>query len=558
MTTKTYSLVSTRKENMVSNSILIGHWPLQSDTKDHSDNALETRCADVELVDDAQFGGAGRFNGRTSKLEIGNHPALNFGHDEFTFAAWIHTDAVHTDVVGDLFGRFDSTSRRGINLCLLTNTGVTSTAQPNRRHLQFGIDDARLEPEWQDCGRPGNAVLVTSLLAADGLLYVGTLETGAKETGHLFRYDGGKRWVDLGNPAGTNAVHSVTEFEGAIYCAAGRYATAGSCLGNTILNNTRGGQIYRVEENGEWTCCGHPGLEETIDDDKPSGPYNLGKADDSMSLTSYRGNLYCVSNHMKGVFKYEGGQEWKKIGLDSRVITLTIYRGELYALGNGGPVYRYLGDDEWKDCGRPGDSTQTYGAAIHKGRFYVGTWPEGTIHRYEGDGEWPLVGRAGYEREVMAMANYHGKVYAGGLPTGSVYRIDGSAVTMVANLDASPVVLRRVWSMAVFGGSLYAGTLPSGRVYKVQAGRCTTWDQTFPGGWHHVVAVKGRRQLKLYVDGRCVSQSDGFHRAEYNLDTDAPLTIGFGAFEHFCGLMSDVRLYRGGLDDIEVRALSTV
>jgi hypothetical protein len=72
-----------------------------------------------------------------------------------------------------------------------------------------------------------------------------------------------------------------------------------------------------------------------------------------------------------------------------------------------------------------------------------------------------------------------------------------------------------------------------------------------------VTAVKGQRQLRLYVDGRCVSQSDGFHPADYNLDTDAPLTIGFGAFEHFCGLMGDVRLYSGELSDGEILALSS-
>ncbi|MDP6114223.1 MAG: hypothetical protein QGG53_20365, partial [Planctomycetota bacterium] len=104
---------------MDSNSKLIGHWPLQDDTNDHSNHALETEDIDVELVDDAPTGcnGAGRFNGHSSKLELCDHPALSFGHDEFTFAAWIHTD-MNADVAGDLFGRFDSVSRRGINLCL--------------------------------------------------------------------------------------------------------------------------------------------------------------------------------------------------------------------------------------------------------------------------------------------------------------------------------------------------------------------------------------------------------------------------------------------------------
>jgi hypothetical protein len=73
-----------------------------------------------------------------------------------------------------------------------------------------------------------------------------------------------------------------------------------------------------------------------------------------------------------------------------------------------------------------------------------------------------------------------------------------------------------------------------------------------------VAAVKGRRQLKLYVDGHCVSQSDGFHPVDYSLDTAIPLTIGFGAFEHFCGLMSDVRLYRGEMEGGEALTLSTV
>ena len=126
---------------------------------------------------------------------------------------------------------------------------------------------------------------------------------------------------------------------------------------------------------------------------------------------------------------------------------------------------------------------------------------------------------------------------------------------MVTNLDASPVVLRRVWSMAVYNGALYAGALPSGHVYRIQAGRCATFDETFADGWHHVAAVKGRRRLKLYVDGTNVAQSEAFHPDDYPLNNAAPLTIGFGSFEHFKGRMSDVRIYRSALDESNIRSL---
>ena len=537
---------------------LIGHWPLTDNTNDHSPAGRPTKAVDVELGASGPSGKAGtaaRFNGESALLEVADHDALHFGTREMTVAAWINSDENAVDVVGSVASKFDTDARKGLELAIVTNTGVTSTAQANRRHLHFGIDNARLDPAWQDCGRPGNAVLISAMTVSNGLLYAGTLETGADEMGHLWRYDGGQKWVDLGNPVGCNMVHSVVEFDGAVYCGTGRYHCAGSVLGET-LNQAPGGKVFRVTPDGHWEDCGQPGGDDAVPEEQPVPGYATGKADDVTGLTVYRGELYCTSNHRLGVFKYEGGKNWKYVGLDQRILSFTIYRGQLYALINGGPVYRYEGGSDWAYCGNPEGSRQTYSAATHLGRLYVGTWPNGEVFRYEGGEEWALVRRVGYGMEVMGMALYNSKIYVGELPMANVWRLDGDHFALVGNLDSSTAPLRRVWSFAVYEGKLFAGTLPSGHVRSVEAGKMATADDTFPSGWHHVAAVKGERELKVYLDGKPVCGSAKFHAGDYDLTNEQPLKIGFGAYEHFDGLMSDVRLYDRALGPDEIAQLA--
>lgn len=537
---------------------LVGHWPLAVDTQDHSPLRHPTKAIDVELGHAGPHGQpqtAARFNGFSSLLEVPDHAALRFGSGEFTIAAWVHSDPREADVVGTLLSKFDPARRTGVQLDVLSTDGVTSTALASARQLSFGVDDGRPPAAWDDCGRPGNAVLVAALSVVQGNLYAGTLETGREERGHLWRYAGGRQWVDLGNPMGCNIVQSVVEFDGALYCGVGRYNCSGSVLGET-LNTIPGGKVFRVAADGNWTECGHPGHEDATPEDGRVGAYASGKADDVMALTVYRGELYCVSNHRRNVFKYAGGRQWKNVGLDHRIITLKVYRGKLYALVNGGPVYRYEGGTEWVYCGTPEKATQLYGAVIHQGEMYVGTWPEGEVFRYQGGETWELVGRAGYEREVMAAVLYNGKAYFGSLPMANVWRLDGNRFTFVGNLDNSPVILRRVWSMAVYQGRLFAGTLPSGHVWSTEAGKLATWDRPFPGGWHHVAATRDRQQLTVYVDGKQVAASSPFAGTEYQVTNGRPLQIGDGTYEHFHGLMSDVRLYRRSLSASQVAKMA--
>lgn len=559
------------------NEGLIGHWPFTQDCEDQAGHGLTVRNRGVELSAAGPTGrsGAAIFNGTDAYLEVEHQAALNLGQADFSVAAWVYTEANTGDVVGNIISKFDPATRTGMQLYILSSTGVTSTTQTNYRNLHFGIDQARFDLAWADCGRPGNAVQIMALTVAGGALYASTLEIGAQEMGHLWRYEGNGHWFDLGNPVGCNTIGSVVEFEGQIYCGLGRYIGQGSDLGD-LPNRTAGGQVYRLETDGRWVFCGHPGVEDaTPEDDKlpdfsqhvhakssdgvATSAFSTGKADDVIGLTVYQGKLYCTSHHRRGAFVYEGGETWKYIGPDERILSFTVYHGKLYTLINGGPVYRYEGGSEWTHCGRPEKVIQSYSAVTCGGQLHIGTWPEAEVFRYEGDKTWTPVtkeGRVGYERELMATALYNGKVYLGSLPMANVWRMDGQDFNFVGNLDATPTSLRRVWSMAIYQGRLFAGTLPSGRVYSIEAGKLATWDHVFPTGWHHLTAIKHHDVLQLYMDGRLVASAAGASPERFNLDNDQPLHIGFGAYDYFNGRLSDLRLYRRALTAPEIGELA--
>jgi hypothetical protein len=539
---------------------LIGHWPFQQDVGDRSPSALDVQNIGVRVVPAAPGGpypSAAQFDGIESHLVVPDHPALHLGTQGFSLALWIHTPDRNGDVIGDILSKFDPAERRGFGLSVVTNGGMTTTTQANYRNLHFGVDCGLTDETWADHGRPGNATKITALHVSDDRLYAGTFEMGAQQTGHLWLFDGGNQWLDLGgSPDGSNAIPSIARLNGALYCSTGRYYPFGSALG-PVQNPSPGGRVYRVEGDGRWIDCGHPGTEDATPEEVVTEGYETGKADDAMSLTVFDGELYVTSNHRRGAFKYEGGQRWEYIGPDERILTFTAYRGALYALINGGPVYRYEGDGEWEHCGGPAGSTQTYSAAIYRGDLHVGTWPEGEVFRYAGGQAWSKVSRVGYEREIMAMALYNQKLYVGALPMANVYRMDGDAFSLVGNLDSTPTAyLRRVWSMAVYGGRLYGGTLPSGHVLSLQAGAMATCDRALPPGWHHVAAVRTGDRLKLYLDGEPVARSALIRAVDYDLTQEQPLLIGSGAHSSYHGAMSDLRLYDRPLTPAEVGALA--
>jgi hypothetical protein len=537
---------------------LIAHWPLTHDARDHSATALPTEAQGVTFADDDQGIATATFDGRTARLTVADHPALHLGTSDLTAAAWVHTDALD-DIVGSVMSKFDFAARRGFNFDILTNSGMTSTSQSNYRHVHFGIDAGRCDAQFTDCGRPGNAVFIGALASIDGNLYAGTIETGDHALGQVWRYDGGHKWVSLGNPSGCTGVFSLAWFNGALHTSTSRYVVRGSLL-DPSSNKKPGGHVFRLRDDLTWQDIGQPGHEDATPDDQPDkfSVYHTNKADDTVGLTVFRGELYCMTMHRTGVFKYAGGQKWLNLGPhDMRTMCIAVYRDRLYALMNGGPVYRYEGGDKWTDCGCPKGSTQTYSSLIHRGVMYVGTWPNPEVFRFEGEHNWPRHGGwIGTEREIMAMALYNGKGYIGSLPTGNVWRMDGEHYEFLGTPDNTPGRLRRVWSMAVHEGKLFCGTLPGGRVYSLEAGKSVTSDRTLPAGWRHLAAVKDGRHLWLYIDGKPVAVSPSYHAADYDLSNNEPMHIGFGAHEYFKGKLRDVRLYSRALEAAEVARLA--
>jgi hypothetical protein len=535
------------------NTELIAHWPLTDDFRDIKSTFTDTTNHNVTIapshLDATQK--AAHFNGRDSFLEVPAQPGLNWGNDNFSISLWIETDG-KTDVVGDLLSRYDSAARRGWNLQVVTNSGVTSTTQPNYRHVQIGMDNGATPAAWQDCGRPGNAKMIYSMATIEGNLYAGTFEIEADQTGHLYRYEGNGQWKDLGaTPDGSNSIPSTVHFDDAIYCSTGRYNPVGSRLGPP-KNTAPGGHVYRIEADGQWIDCGVPGSEDAVPESTFTEGYETGKADKTTGLTVFQGQLFATSFHRRGAYVYQGGKNWKYIGPNERLMSFTVYRDRLYALVNGGPVLRYEGE-EWTYCGTPGASDQTYAAATYKGDLLVGTWPGCEVLRYAGGENWTSYGRVGYEMEVMALALYNSKIYLGTLPMANAWRLDDNDYTYLGNLDNSPeVFLRRVWSMAVHDGKLFAGTLPSGHVLSFEAGRMATHDHTLPAGRHHIVAVRDGNVLRLYLNGEQVAQSAEFNAADFDLNTDENLKIGFGSHQYFKGTMSDLRIYRGALSPAEI------
>ena len=508
---------------------LVGHWKLQGDTRDHSGNGNHGRNSGVEIG-----AAAAGFDGRTSYIEVPASPSLDLGAGDFTLSVQVETAADLDDTLGDLLTQYDPEARRGFNLSIKHNAGVTGS-QANYRNVHFGIDNAQTG-EWTDHGKPGKSLFNHSMAVHDGQLYVGTVEgqTNADQ-GHVYRFDG-SRWIDLGAPWKSNGVTAMASFDGRLYVGVSRVLLHYSGLEPTVSHHI-GGKVFRYQD-GRWVDCGQ-----------------LFGLDGVNGMIVFRGKLHVSGFYQPGLFRYEGGQEWTSLGSPGgmRPEALVLYNGAIYATGyDEGAVYRFDGE-KWSHTGQLGDATQVYGMAIHRGKLHAGSWPKATVYRYEGDDNWVSTGRLGEELEVMGPNIYNGKMYFGSLPLARIFRHDGDHRWMsVGRIDHTPdVKYRRAWSMAVYQGRLFVGTLPSGHVWSFEAGKSATHDRSLRPGWRHIVAMRQGTTLKLYINGKKVASSSIFDPATYNLSNGQPLRIGLGQHDHFNGRMKNVRIYRRALTEEE-------
>lgn len=485
---------------------------------------------------DVRFGevagrAAAAFTGSGAHVTISHSPDLRLGRGDFTITAWMHTDPHVDDDLGDLMAHFDPASRTGLHLGLRTNAGVRSSCA-NDRQLQFGID-AGTEPVFVDEGRPGDAIFGQSLAVHGGRLYVGSCVVSGDMKGHVHRHAGPGRWEDLGSPDKANSVTAMASWDGSLYVGSGRYRLAGTNLPEST-NPNPGGRIYRLRPDDTWEQVGE-----------------LPEVEAVGGMVVFRGKLHAGSLYKPaGLFRHEEDGRWKPLALPDgkRVVALGLFNDALHATSyDNGHVYRFDGT-AWEDLGRVGDSTQTYGFAVHHGRLQVATWPSGRVFEWLAE-TWADKGRLGDEKEVMGMLVHNGCLYGGTLPLAQIHRHDGGrSWTLLIQLDRTPdVEYRRVWGMAQHDGRLFATTIPSGHVWSMRTGACATWDQPFPAGWHHVAAQRAGGALRLFVDGRLVAESRAAAADALDIDCDEPWTIGAGSGDFFHGAVADVRLYRRAL-----------
>lgn len=496
-------------------------------------------------------------------LEVSADSAPRLSTNEFSLALWIRHDELSDRPGGDIVSQYDPKARRGFHLTLKCNPGVTSN-QANWRHLQFGIDDDRAS-EWHDCGRPGSALFAFSMAAHNGDLYVGTCEPGKQESGRIYRYQSNGNWHDCGSLDGSNSVTAMAVFQGSLFAGTGKYRVSGSSLPESE-NTTLGGRVFRLEADGRWIDCGQ-----------------LPEAEAVGGLVQFRGQLYASSLYKPaGFYRYEGLKEWASLPIPidresqysdkvksgdnekqvsqsaaRRVVSMGVFDGYLYATSyDCGHVYRFDGAS-WTDCGLVGDNTQCYAFANYGGKLHVATWPSGRVFRFEGIGNWLGIGRLGDELEVMGMIVHNGRFIAGTLPKAQVYAYDGGQEwSLLEQLDRTPEVrYRRAWTMCEYGGKLYCSTLPSGRIFSFTQGRQVSWDYSLDSNWHHVVAVKSNNRLSLWVDGKCVSQSQSLDSAEYMLESNAAWRLADGINGGFEGQIRELRVYLRALTTTDIGSL---
>lgn len=155
-------------------------------------------------------------------------------------------------------------------------------------------------------------------------------------------------------------------------------------------------------------------------------------------------------------------------------------------------------EDEWTDCGRPGNAVFIFGFAVHEGSLYAATCEPGEkefghVYRYEGGAAWADCGSPGPANSVGALAVHDGKLYAAtswydttgsaltaspnSAPGGQIFRYEGGKdwtnCGRLMNPDTGEAIT--IGGLTVFRGKLYATTLKQGGMglYRYESG--TKW-----------------------------------------------------------------------------------
>ena len=521
----------------------LAFWPLTKNADAVGGGVKTTKSAGLkfEAADRGDLRQASVWDGRTSLVEATVPDRLLPGRDAFNVSLWFNIDGADDDLPGDLVNHFDHESQTGWSLAVTSRSGLVHSTS-NHRQISFGINDNRHDPAWLSHGRPGQATYVHALAVHNGHLYAGICDPQAGSQGGVFRFQPPDQWINTNAPVRANAVTSLAVFKGELYAGTGKYRLAGSALEES-RNETPGGEILKLDNSGQWSVAGKLPAIEAVG-----------------GLVVFQNQLHASSLYRPaGFFRMEQPGQWQSLPTPGgkRPEALAVHNDKLYATGyDEGHVYEFDGN-KWTDFGQVGTNTQTYGFAVYRGGLYVSTWPEGKVYRLQAANRWIDCGRLGEELEVMGLAVHNGSLFGGTLPSAQVYRYLGQQKWLTTGkTDPTPdVKYRRAWSMAEFQGRLFCGTLPSGQVFSYQSGLACTIDKPVGPGWHHLVAVRDRASLKLFLDGRLAGETKSELAGQINVKPNATLKIGHGVHDHFRGRLRDVSINRGaaGADAIQMQ-----
>lgn len=121
--------------------------------------------------------------------------------------------------------------------------------------------------------------------------------------------------------------------------------------------------------------------------------------------------------------------------------------------------------------------------------------------------------------------------------------------------------------LGVFCGNTTFASLQAERVLNDNKNQAEAWDTGFHQQanqvWQHVVAVfepvsGSSKEIKLYVDGKLVSEADSDHVLSNILGTNSVLQIGkgnFGSGEYYKGYLDEYKIYNRALTSAEVAQL---
>jgi hypothetical protein len=543
---------------------LIAHWPLAANANDVVGNhhgLVEALSYTAGPTGSAES--AAEFDGRRSRIRVVDHPDLRLGTGDFTVAAWIRCQAPMTSVFGDIVSKFDPVGRSGLNLHVAGSSPAYSSMS-DQRHVHFGIDDGYIGP-WQDFGKPEPSNSnVTTLVTWQGDLYAGIADAATPQKAcRVFRHGGDQTWHDcgrLGADPKVLSVQSMLVHKGQLYAGNGnwdwdkargdmpgfvaskvhvyqyqggtewrdlgqvgegyRVMSLGSFAGDLYAGMDQGdggGKVFRYTGNG-WTDCGAPdGL--NIEALLPSG-----------------GALY-VSTH-GNIYRYEGGTTWTCIGKKPYGITqihcMAQIGGQLW-IGTWpqGYVLRLEASGQWTNTGRLGipeglfECNEVMDLRVYNGKLYAALIPKSQVWRYEADGHWTLMtslaSRPDWQPEdadswcrVTCLNAYEGQLCAA---TGSCY-------SRAEHQDAEDTL---------------------GRVHGFTTGQVCSHEHDIGGGWTHVAAVRKGKETRLYINGNLAASSQAPARTTFDLSNTSPLFIGYGTQTYFTGAIADVRLYAGAL-----------